>query len=126
VAVALSSRSHYGRLGAIGLAGGVFSGLFGVGGGVVMVSLLVLFGGFGQRHAHAVSLGAIIPISAAGVVTFGAAGEVRVWEAVALAAGSVVGAQAGAHLLVRADDRRLKLAFGLFLVVVAVLMVVGR
>ena len=69
VAVALSSRAYYGRLGAIGLAGGLFLRLLGVGGGVVMVPLLVLWGGYGQRDAHAVSLGAIIPISAAGVLS---------------------------------------------------------
>lgn len=126
MAVALSSRLHYGRLGAIGLAGGLFSGLLGVGGGVVMVPLLVLWGGFGQRDAHAVSLGAIIPISAAGVLTFGAAGEIRLWEGLALAVGAIAGAQAGARLLARADERKLKLAFGLFLLVVAVLMAVGR
>jgi uncharacterized protein len=124
VAVALSSRLHYGRLGAIGLAGGLFSGLLGVGGGVVMVPLLVLWGGFGQRDAHAVSLGAIIPISAAGVLTFGAAGEIRVWEALALAAGAIAGAQAGARLLARVDERKLKLAFGVFMLIVAVLLVV--
>jgi uncharacterized protein len=126
VAVALSSRLQYGRLGAIGLAGGLFSGLLGVGGGVVMVPLLVLWGGYGQRDAHAVSLGAIIPISAAGVLTFGAAGEIRVWEALALAVGSIAGAQVGARLLARADERTLKLAFGVFLLVVAVVMAVGR
>ena len=126
MAVALSSRLQYGRLGAIGLAGGLFSGLLGVGGGVVMVPLLVLWGGYGQRDAHAVSLGAIIPISAAGVLTFGAAGEIRVWEALALAVGSIAGAQIGAHLLARADERKLKLAFGVFLLVVAVVMAVGR
>lgn len=126
VAVALSSRTYYGRLGAIGLAGGLFSGLLGVGGGVVMVPLLVLLGGFGQRNAHAVSLGAIIPISAAGVLTFGAAGEVRPVEALALALGSIIGAQAGARLLARADERRLKLAFGVFLLIVAALMAVAR
>jgi uncharacterized membrane protein YfcA len=124
VAVALSSRLHYGRLGAIGLAGGLFSGLLGVGGGVVMVPLLVLWGGFGQRDAHAVSLGAIIPISAAGVLTFGAAGEIQVWEALALAAGAIAGAQAGARLLARVDERKLKLAFGVFMLIVAVLLVV--
>ena len=126
MAVALSPRTFYGRLGVIGLAGGLFSGLLGVGGGVVMVPLLVLFGGYGQRDAHAVSLGAIIPISAAGVLTFGAAGEIRVLEAVALAAGSIVGAQAGARLLARADEQRLKLAFGVFLLIVAALMAVGH
>ena len=124
MAVALSSRLHYGRLGAIGLAGGLFSGLLGVGGGVVMVPLLVLWGGFGQRDAHAVSLGAIIPISAAGVLTFGAAGEIRVWEAFALAVGAIAGAQAGARLLARVDERKLKLAFGVFMLIVAVLLVV--
>ena len=126
MAVALSSRLQYGRLGAIGLAGGLFSGLLGVGGGVVMVPLLVLWGGYGQRDAHAVSLGAIIPISAAGVLTFGAAGEIRVLEALALASGSIAGAQLGARLLARADERKLKLAFGVFLLVVAVVMAVGR
>ena len=124
MAVALSSRLHYGRLGAIGLAGGLFSGLLGVGGGVVMVPLLVLWGGFGQRDAHAVSLGAIIPISAAGVLTFGAAGEIQVWEGLALAAGAIAGAQMGARLLARVDERKLKLAFGVFMLIVAVLLVV--
>ena len=124
MAVALSSRLQYGRLGAIGLAGGLFSGLLGVGGGVVMVPLLVLWGGFGQRDAHAVSLGAIIPISAAGVLTFGAAGEIHVWEALALAAGAIAGAQAGARLLARVDERKLKLAFGVFMLIVAVVLVV--
>jgi uncharacterized protein len=121
-----ATRRAYGRLAAIGLAGGLFSGLLGVGGGVVMVPLLVLWAGYGQRNAHAISLGAIIPISAAGVVAFGAAGEIRVWEALALAAGSIAGAQAGAGLLSRVDENRLKLAFGCFLLVVALLMAVGR
>ena len=110
----------------IGVLGGVLSGLLGVGGGIVMVPLLVLWARYGQRDAHAASLGAIIPISIAGVITFGAAGEIRVWEALALAVGSIVGAQAGARLLARIDEGRLKLAFGTFLLLVAALMVVGR
>jgi uncharacterized membrane protein YfcA len=89
-----------------------------------MVPLLVLWGGFGQRDAHAVSLGAIIPISAAGVLTFGAAGEIQVWEALALAVGAIAGAQAGARLLARVDERKLKLAFGVFMLIVAVLLAV--
>jgi uncharacterized membrane protein YfcA len=89
-----------------------------------MVPLLVIWGGFGQRDAHAVSLGAIIPISAAGVLTFGAAGEIQVWEALALAAGAIAGAQVGARLLARVDERKLKLAFGMFMLIVAVLLVV--
>jgi uncharacterized membrane protein YfcA len=114
------------QLGAIGLAAGVLSGLLGVGGGVVMVPLLVLWAGLGQRDAHAVSLGAIVPISIAGVLAYGAAGEVRLAEAAALAAGSIVGARMGAGLLARADERPLRLLFGLFLVGVAALMFLRR
>lgn len=125
-ATAAGAHRSYARLAAIGLGGGLFSGLLGVGGGVVMVPLLVLWAGYGQRNAHAISLGAIIPISAAGVITFGAAGEIRVWEALALAAGSIAGAQVGAGLLARIDERLLKLIFGSFLVLVAVLLAVGR
>src|SRR4051794_39716654 len=62
------------QLAAIGGAGGVLSGLLGVGGGVVMVPLLVLRAGYRQRDAHAMSLGAIIPISLASVATYGVAG----------------------------------------------------
>jgi uncharacterized membrane protein YfcA len=114
------------QLAAIGLAGGVLSGLLGVGGGIVMVPLLVLWAGYAQRDAHAMSLGAIVPISVAGILTYGIAGEVRLPEALALAAGAIGGARVGAGLLSRIGDRPLKLAFGSFLVAVAVLMVVRR
>jgi uncharacterized membrane protein YfcA len=109
---------------AIGLLGGVLSGLLGVGGGIVMVPLLVLWAHYGQRDAHAASLGAIIPISIAGIVTYGIAGEVKVGPAIALTIGSVCGARVGAGMLARLDERVLKSVFGLFLVGVAVLMAV--
>jgi uncharacterized protein len=112
------------QLAAIGASGGVLSGLLGVGGGIVMVPLLVLRAGYRQRDAHAMSLGAIIPISLASVITYGAAGEVRVGYALALALGAVVGARVGAGLLARIRERPLKIVFGLFLASVAVLLVV--
>ena len=111
---------------AIGLAGGALSGLLGVGGGIVMVPLLVIWAGYTQRDAHAMSLGAIVPISVAGVLTYGIAGEVRLPEALALAVGAVAGARVGAGLLSRLGDRPLKLTFGSFLVAVAILMAVRR
>lgn len=87
-----------------------------------MVPLLVLWAGYAQRDAHAMSLGAIIPISLAGVATYGIAGEVRLWDALALTIGAVAGARIGAGLLTRLDEYVLKLAFGVFLVGVAVFM----
>jgi uncharacterized membrane protein YfcA len=109
---------------AIGIAGGVLSGLLGVGGGIVMVPLLVLWAAYGQRDAHALSLGAIIPISLASVITFGAAGKVHYSEAIALAVGAVAGARIGAGALARIDEKRLKLVFGVFLAAIGVLMLV--
>ena len=110
------------RLVAIGVAGGLLSGLLGVGGGVVMVPLLVLWAGYDQRTAHATSLGAIVPISIAGVLTFGLAGRVHWIDAAALAVGAVVGARLGAGWLARIDQRVLRMVFGCFLVVVAATM----
>jgi uncharacterized protein len=112
------------RLVGIGVSGGVLSGLLGVGGGVVMVPLLVLWAGYRQRAAHALSLGAIIPISLASVVIYGAAGKVRLGDAVALTVGAVVGARIGATQLARLEERPLKLMFGLFLGAVSALMLV--
>ncbi len=91
-----------------------------------MVPLLVLWAGYGQRDAHAASLGAIIPISLASVLTYGVAGRIHPWEAIALALGSIGGARVGAGALARLDDQRLKLVFGLFLGAVAILMLVRR
>ena len=87
-----------------------------------MVPLLVLWAGYAQRDAHAVSLGAIIPISIAGIATYGVAGEVRYWQALGLAAGSIVGARVGAGLLARMDERLLKVVFGTFLVAIAAVL----
>ena len=106
----------------IGLGGGLLAGLLGVGGGIIMVPLLVLWAAYGQREAHAMSLGAIIPISIAGIATFGVAGEVHWWEALGLAAGAIVGARVGAGMLARIDERMLKIVFGLFLVGIAVVV----
>ena len=114
------------KLLAIGFGGGLLSGLLGVGGGIIMVPLLVLWAAYSQRDAHAISLGAIIPISIAGIATYGVAGEVRYGTAIGLAVGSIVGAGLGAGLLARIDERLLKVVFGLFLVGVAVLMGVRR
>jgi uncharacterized protein len=114
------------KLLAIGVGGGLLSGLLGVGGGIIMVPLLVLWAGYAQRDAHAISLGAIIPISIAGIATYGVAGEVRWGTAIGLAAGSIVGARIGAGFLARIDERLLKVVFGVFLVAVAVLMGVFR
>lgn len=113
-----------GQLAAIGLVGGLLSGLLGVGGGVIMVPLLVLWAGYPHRLAHATSLTAIIPVSVAGIAIYGGAGEINPLWAACLAVGAVVGAQLGARVLASAGERPLKVAFGAFLTIAAVAMVV--
>lgn len=100
------------------------SGLLGIGGGVVMVPLMVLLLGEGQRHAHAISLAAIVPMSLAAIVVYGQGGEIDVPAAAALTIGAVFGARLGAGLLLRIPERPLKAAFGVTLLLAGVLLVV--
>lgn len=111
-------------LASVGAAAGVLSGMFGVGGGVLMVPALVLLLGIGQHRAHATSLAAIVPIAAVGAFVFGRAESVDLIAAALLAAGSLLGVQAGARLMNRLSDDRLALAFAGFLIALAVLMLV--
>jgi uncharacterized membrane protein YfcA len=101
------------------LLGGVMSGLLGIGGGTVMVPLLSLWAGRQQRDAHAISLMAIVPISLAALAVYGAAGEIDLLAAAALALGAIGGARAGAGLLARAPEHALKVGFGVFMLFAA-------
>ena len=110
---------------AIGAAAGFASGLLGIGGGLVMVPLAVGFMSLSQHHAHATSLAAIVLIAAGGAVVFGSAGEVDARVAALLALGALAGAPVGAALMARTSEARLKIAFGLFMVVVGATLVLS-
>ena len=84
------------RLVAIGLAAGVFSAFFGVGGGIVAVPLLILAAGLSEREATATSLLAIAITASAGVIVFGFRGEVEVGYAALVGLPAAGGAVAGA------------------------------
>lgn len=83
------------RLVAIGLAAGVFSALFGVGGGIIVVPLLILVAGLPERAATATSLLAIAITASAGVVVFGLRGEIEVEYAALVGLPATAGALAG-------------------------------
>jgi len=104
----------------IGLLAGLLSGLFGVGGGTVIVPLLVLFLHFNQRLGAGTSLAAIVPTATVGVVSYAIHGSVAWIPGLILAAGSVVGAQIGTRLLPRVSQTVLRWLFVGFLVVVIV------
>lgn len=109
---------------AVGLAAGLLSGLFGVGGGTVIVPLLVLLLGFDQRLAAGTSLAAIVPTASVGVVSYALSGSVAWIPALILAAGAVVGAQIGSWLLARLPQNALRWGFVGFIAVVIVMMFV--
>lgn len=106
-------------LAAIGLAAGLLSGLFGVGGGVIMVPAMVLLTGISQHTAHATSLAAVVPIAAVGALVFGRAESVDLPAAAALVLGSLVGVQLGARVMNRLSGEALARIFGVFLLIVA-------
>jgi uncharacterized membrane protein YfcA len=113
-----------GKVVAIGFLAGISSGLFGIGGGTVMVPLLVLWCAFDQHSAHATSLAGIVPLAAVGATIFAVAGEVDLRLAVLLAAGGMAGAPIGARIMARTGERGLKVAFGVLTVTVGTLLVV--
>lgn len=108
----------------VGLAGGFLSGLFGVGGGIVMVPLLIALVGMDQRRAAATSLAAIVPTAIAGTITYLVQGEVDLLAAVLVAIGGVIGSWTGSHLLRRLPLGGLRWAFIALLVLVAIRMLV--
>lgn len=109
---------------AVGLAAGLLSGLFGVGGGTVIVPMLVLLLGFDQKLASGTSLAAIVPTATVGVITYAVHGSVDVVVALILAAGSVVGAQIGSWLLARLSQNAIRWGFVAFLLIVIVMLFV--
>jgi uncharacterized membrane protein YfcA len=113
------------RLLLIGVAAGFFSALFGVGGGILVVPLLVLAAGYEERGAMATSLAAIGITALAGAIAYAALGRVHVSEAAAVGLPAALGALAGTSLQQRVPRRALSLLFAALLVVIAVRLLVA-
>lgn len=107
----------------IGLVGGFFSALFGVGGGIVIVPLLILLVGLEPKPATATSLAAIGFTALFGVVAFSALGEVEWSEAAIVGLPAMAGTLVGTTLQQRVSSRLLRLLFAVFLVAVAIRLV---
>jgi hypothetical protein len=112
------------RLILIGLVAGLFSALFGVGGGIVVVPLLILVAHFDERPAMATSLGAIGLIAFVGAATYALHGELKVGAAAVVGLPATVGALGGTWLQQRLATRTLTLAFAALLAAIAVWLLV--
>ena len=111
------------KLTAIGTAAGLFSGLFGVGGGTVIVPLLVLWLAYDERVATGTSLAAIVFVAAFAAATQGLYGNVNLRDAALVGGPAVVGVVVGAALQQRVQSRAISVLFALALVASAVELV---
>jgi uncharacterized protein len=109
----------------VGLAAGLLGGMFGVGGGLLIVPALVFVLGFDHRLAHGTSLTAILPIAIASLITYSAADNVDWPAALWLSIGAIGGALIGTKLLQVIPRRALALAFVTVLLATAVRLVIS-
>jgi uncharacterized membrane protein YfcA len=112
------------RLVLIGLAAGFFSALFGVGGGIIVVPLLVLALGYPLRPATGTSLAGIAIIALVGTIAYSVRGEVEAGHAALVGLPAAAGAIAGAALQQRLASRTLVYGFAALLLFVAVVLLV--
>lgn len=108
-----------------GLVAGFTSGLFGVGGGIVVVPALTLLARFPPKLATGTSLTAIVPISLAGAIGYATAGEVDAASAALVAAGALAGAVIGTRWLEAISVPALQVLFAALMLVTAVRLVAG-
>ena len=106
---------------ALGLVAGVLSGIFGIGGGVVVVPGLVVLLGFGQKTATGTSLLALLlPVGALAAVSYARQGHVNVRVGLLVALGIFLGALGGARIALGQSEATLRKGFALLLVALAV------
>jgi uncharacterized membrane protein YfcA len=121
---AAADRQRLLKLAVIGTASGAFSGVFGVGGGSVIVPLLILWFAYGPREATGTSLAALGVIAAFAVIGQAFYGNVGPLDGLIVAAPAVAGVIAGAAAQQRVPERVVLLLFSLLLVVIATELVI--
>jgi uncharacterized membrane protein YfcA len=119
-----AARPSFGVLAGIGLAAGLFSALFGVGGGLVVVPLLILLAGFETKRATGTSLAAIGLTAGFGALAYGVLGDVDWLAAVKVGLPAVAGTFLGTWLQQRLSSRLLVALFACFLISIAALLLV--
>ena len=110
----------------VGLLAGVLSGLFGIGGGVVIVPALIYVAGFRQHMATGTSLAVLLPpIGFAAAYEYNRHGNVNIRAAAIIAVAVLVGGWLGAVVANRMAGPQLRLAFGVFVVGLGLYLVYG-
>ena len=113
------------KLAVIATAAGAFSGLFGVGGGTVIVPLLIMWFGYTEHVATGTSLAAIVIIAVLAATAHGAYGNVEVAKGFLVGVPAVAGVIAGTAVQQRLPGKAVSLMFAALLVIVAIELLVG-
>jgi uncharacterized membrane protein YfcA len=111
----------------IGILAGVLSGLVGVGGGIIMVPLLVMFFGFNQHQAQGTSLAVlVVPVTAVAVFNYYKEGQINIKYAAIIAVFFVIGSIFGSKFALTLDQKILKKIFAVVLLVIAGKMLLDK
>ncbi|MEI6883915.1 MAG: sulfite exporter TauE/SafE family protein [Bacteroidota bacterium] len=112
---------------AIGLMAGVFSGVFGVGGAVVMIPAMVYFLSVDQHTAQGTSLAVMLPpIGLFAAYNYYKAGQVNIWYAVIIAASFMIGGYLGSMIALKLPENLMKKIFGVFLLLTALRLIFSK
>lgn len=105
------------KSGIIGLVGGFLNGLFGAGGGTILVPSMEKFLGLEEHKAHATAISIILPLSVISLVVYWYKGEL-IWQSALMASiGGVLGGAIGAKFLSKISGKWLRCIFGVFMVI---------
>jgi uncharacterized protein len=112
---------------ALGLVAGVLGGMFGIGGGSILIPALVFLFGLTQHQAQGTSLAIMVPpIGILAAMRYYQAGNVKLGMAGFICAGFLVGGLLGAQLIQNVPDVLLKRLFGIFLLMISVRMILTK
>ncbi|MCX6287647.1 MAG: sulfite exporter TauE/SafE family protein [Bacteroidetes bacterium] len=112
---------------AIGLMTGVFGGVFGVGGAVIMIPALVYFLGVDQHTAQGTSLAVMLPpIGLFAAYNYYKAGQVNIWYALIIAVSFMIGGYFGSMIALRLPENLMKKIFGVFLLLTALKLMFSK
>ena len=108
----------------IGIVAGMFSGMFGIGGGLIMVPAMVFFLAMSQHSAQGTSLGVlVVPVAAVAAYNYYKAGELNVKYALIIALSFVIGGYLGSKISLGMSEVMLKRVFGVLMMAMAIKLI---
>lgn len=111
----------------LGVLAGAMSGLFGIGGGIIMIPALVFLAGFSQHEAQGTTLAVfLLPVGILAALKYYKSGHLHVYVALLICLGFVLGSLLGANIAESLSHVALKRAFGVFLLVMSLYIIFGK